>query len=687
MKVCVFDFETASPADLKKVGAWRYAEDPNAEVICLSFEWDSQTVTWEPGMHIHSPGPAQQLLALILDPETLFASFGGFEKAIWRRLMVPVYGFPDIPDERWHDIQAVAAMKAMPLDLDGLLNVTGLGAKDHDGSKLTISLSKINKKTGMTLVERTPEVLQRVYAYCESDVREERSAHDYIGNFQAGERDVWLLDQRINERGIRIDLGYVEACQRIVDGATGPLAREFRDLTGGLTFTQVAKVRDWCDKQGYYIPDLTKQTLVEVLGYDIDQGGDAGDLDIPASGPDGSDGAGVRDLRKVPEHVRRALEIRQLVGSASIKKLARMRQCCGADGRARGLLQYHGSVSGRWSGRILQPQNFPRPTYKDGSGSPLSPDVIVAALSSGDWELVDAMLGPPVEMVVNGLRHALVAGKGRVFVAGDYTQVELRGLMAHAGQADKVKLLADGLSPYQDLAGQIFKRPIDKKKDPFEYDIGKHAVLGLGYQMGKGTFQRRYVPDRTEEFCEEVVQTYRREWAPEVPKHWRGLEDAALATVYSKQPHSFHGVEFRLERDWMTARLPSGRKVYFFKPEACRKVMPWRDENGDHVIKNAWSYWHMKQGVWTKDYAFGGHLTGVITQAIARDLLVFAMPKLEANGFPIVLTVHDEIVAEPLLTDADEIAFSQLMTERPQWAAAMNFPVKVDTWVSDRYRK
>ena len=242
MKVCVFDFETASPTDLKAAGAWRYAEDPNAEVICLSYEF-GKVQTWTP----QQVGSTTPLLVLINDHDVLFASFGGFEKAIWRRLMVPVYGFPDIPDERWHDIQAVAAMKAMPLDLDGLLNVTGLGAKDHDGSKLAISLSKINKKTGMTLVERTPEVLQRVYAYCESDVREERSAHDYIGNFQAGERDVWLLDQRINERGIRIDLGYVEACQRIVDGATGPLAQDFRDLTGGLTFTQVAKVRDWCD--------------------------------------------------------------------------------------------------------------------------------------------------------------------------------------------------------------------------------------------------------------------------------------------------------------------------------------------------------------------------------------------------------------------------------------------------------
>jgi DNA polymerase len=668
----VLDFETASLCSLKEAGAWRYSEDVTTEVLCLSFEYRGEVMTWVPGGALRHVIPAASLAALVDDPTVIFVCFANFEKAIWRNIMVSVYGFPDIPDSRWHDLQAVAAMKALPQDLDTLLDALDFPRKDMEGSKLTISLSKIDPKTGMYAVKRTPEVLSRVYSYCESDVREERTVLDRIGVLQPGERRVWLLDQKINQRGIRIDLDYVRACQKVVREATVPLAQEFGGLTGGLAFTQVAKVAAWAG-----LPNLTKETVARVLGKNID-----GDEDDDFNSQAGLDGDGSH----LSEHVRRALEIRQLVGSSSVKKLPRMVACVGADGRARGLLQYCGTNSGRWAGRLFQPQNFPRPTFKGGDGDLLSPELIVETIMSGDWQMVEAKLGPAVEIVVNGLRHALIADKGKTFISGDYSQVELRGLMAHAGQTDKVEMLRDGISPYQDLAAQIFGRPVDKKKDPFEYDIGKHAVLGLGYQMGKGTFRRRYATTQPLEFCEKVTNTYRREWAPEVPKLWSGLEWAACETVWTKTLHTHAGIEFNVEGDYLTARLLSGRKLYFHHPHPFMKTMAWNTEDKPDIRK-AWRYLATKNGRVRWVDAFGGMLTGVITQAQARDLMVNAMLKLEANGFPIVLTVHDEVVAEVPLDNLDEKAFIQCMTERPEWAKAINFPVKVETWTGERYRK
>jgi DNA polymerase len=665
----VLDFETASLCDLKDAGAWRYSEDVSTEVLCLSYEFGAPRInTWTPQL----VGGTSPLLVLINDPEVVFCCFAAFEKAIWRNIMVPVYGFPDIPDSRWHDIQAVAAMKALPIDLDTLTIALDLPGKDMEGSKLTISLSKLDKH-GNYLVKRTPEVMQRVYDYCEKDVADERRVHDRLGLLQSGERTVWLLDQKINQRGIRIDQDYVRACMKIVEGATVPLAAEFAALTGGLRFTQIAKVTAWSG-----LPDLSKETVARALGKDIDNAdNDGGAFDAVGVDKDGTD---------LPEHIRRALEIRQLIGSASIKKLPRMQSCVCADGRARGILQYCGTNSGRWSGRLLQPQNFPRPTYKDGDDELISQELLVDTLMTGDWRWVEAMIGPAVEVVVNGLRHALIADKGRCFISGDYVQVELRGLMAHAGQDDIVAQLEAGKMPYQDLAARVYKRPIDKKKDPVEYDMGKHGVLGLGYQMGWETFQHRYAPDKDQEFCEDVVGIYRHDMAPRVPALWAGFGEASLEAVMTKHPTEHAGIEFKMEGEFLTVRLLSGRKLYFFEPSHYMQEMRWSTKEKPD-IRRQWRYIAVKNGLLKDVNAFGGMLTGIITQGNARDLLAYAMIKLEANGFPVILTVHDEIVGEPTLDNADEKAFAQIMTERPEWAKAIKFPVKVETWVNDRYKK
>lgn len=302
---------------------------------------------------------------------------------------------------------------------------------------------------------------------------------------------------------------------------------------------------------------------------------------------------------------------------------------------------------------------------------------------TGDPATVEMTIGPAIESVVSALRHAIIASPGRRLLSGDFAGVEARLVLAASGQEDKRDLMASGQDVYCDMAQSIYKRPIDKKKDPEERQVGKNSVLGLGFGMGWRKFKMKYGQKLSEEFCGQIVDTYRDDWAPCVPQMWRGLEQAALGCVKTGNAHEAYGVLYQREDMWLTARLPSGRRLWYFNPQLVKRAMPWDELD----IRVAWTYQQMKAGQFKTIDAFGGLLTENVIQGLARDLMVEAMFKLEKNGFPIILTVHDEIVCEPLAKDCDEKAFEQIMRDSPAWATQMKMPVAVETWVGDRYRK
>lgn len=675
MRAVVLDFETASACDLKAAGAWRYAEDPTTDVLCASVTVKpiGDRFLWTPN-HEQS---TTRLRELALDPETIFiAHSAGFEKAHWRKIMVPVFGMPDIPNSRWHDTQAMCAYRRLPLDLDKVASVLNLPyQKDKEGKKITLAMSKPNKDG---YYDRSADKLERVYSYCMSDSDTENALVDELGYLPEGERDVWLLDQKINERGVRIDLRFVEKCQMIVNKAQAPLLAEFKQLTG-LKPGQIDKVQDWVVKQGYWLPNLKKETLARIQNT---LEGEEATNDLDQNLP---------DLPPVPPNVAAAMRIRSRLGSASIKKLKRMAQCAGLDGRARGLLQYHAAGPGRWGGRLLQPQNFPRGTGKH------DPEIAIAAIMTGDYEYVQALLGDPTEVVANSLRHALVPNKGRLFTAGDFAGIEMRVVLALAGQHDKTALLASGADVYADMACDIFQMPkfdvtnkelvdLFKKIHIAERTIGKNTVLGCGFQMGPDTFRRRYCPERSIEFAEAVVKAYRETWAPKVKFVWYGLEAAALDTVLTGEPHEAYGVEFSIDGRWLVALLPSGRKLWYFNPTPRRKTMRWSTPEKPDV-RMAWTFQTQKMGHWVTVDAYGGILTENVVQALARDLLVHAMFSCERENMPVVLTVHDEIVVETLAKDAKFDTLKQIMEDSPPWARHLQIPVATEGWVGERYRK
>lgn len=675
----VLDFETANRAgvDLRVVGADVYAKHPATEILCavLKFE-DGSHFRWRPGQ------PWQCYPDKLIEWE---AHNAAFEKAIWRAIMVPKYGMPDIPDERWHCSQATARYKGLPGGLDKLAKVLELvHQKDMAASRFTKKMSTPNKKTGE--FDRSPESLQRVEDYCVTDTDAEAEAIAAIGSLSPYEREVWLLDQTINQRGVLLDAEYIAACIRIVDQVTEQLTAEFVTLTG-VNPTQRDKVLRWAQDQGAPISSLNASTLDNLFGSEESE--DVG------SGLDED----VQTLPNLPQPVLRALQIRRVLGSASIKKLRRMQFCAAPDGRSRGLVEYHGAGTGRWAGRLWQPHNLVRGKVKlpsvDKEGkpttSPPSPAALKQCLLTGDAEYVRLFFPDPIAAVSSGLRHAVIPTPGCAFHSADFSGIEMRFVLAVAGQHDKCALLASGKDVYLDMACDIYDVPkgtFNKNDHVYERTLGKNTVLGCGFQMWADTFQERYCQDRDIEFAKSVVLAYRKQWAPKVPYVWYELEELALRAVSDTTGRRYEHKDYRISyqrysyggRDWLVSILPDGQLMWYYNPQ-------YDPTGGRYNNSPVWTYDTMKLGQWKRVQAYGGLLTENYIQKLARGLLFTAMKLVEKAGYPVVLTVHDEILSER--AGGDQKAYEQIMASAGEVEPyrSIGVPVQVEGWTGDCYRK
>ncbi len=595
--------------------------------------------------------------------------------------MMVQWGWPEIPLEQWYCTMSVCARKALPLDLDRVSNLLELKViKNEAGAEALKKICKPVSKTKFYFNE-DPELLDLVRGdYGRDDTRSQMYLARRVGDLEPAEREVWLLNQRMNLRGLRIDLPFAADCQAVYDQAVAPLADRFAIATDNMKPKSPKLKLLLNEMMGEdYFSNLRKETVSDALKDDI------------------------------PDDVRSILEMRSALASASVMKLKSMRACTASDGRAHGLIQYHAATTGRDAGRLLQPQNFPRGTVdlgRDLDGKPIPPwEFLVPAIQSRDAAFIGANLAhleehiseelreliAPVSAVTSALRHCIISDKDKVLCAGDFSTIEVRVLLGIAGQDDKLKLLREGLDPYLDFASDVTgvrmtcKVEFSKERQ----DIGKPGVLGCGFQMGAQKLWEKDGKGRWGiETAEEIVQTYRKEWASEVPNLWSGLQEASLKAVWDRTTQSYNGIEYRLEDGWLTCRLPSGRKLYYFNPRKTKRKMPWHTEEKPD-IRESWTYTAMKQGKLTTVDAYGGLLTENVVQATARDIMYDRALVLDANGYPLVLTVHDENVTEPEAHRADPDEMQEIMEDASNvdWVKELGIPVAAECWAGDRYRK
>jgi DNA polymerase bacteriophage-type len=649
------DFETRSELDLKKVGVYKYAAHPSTEVMCMAWAFDDEPVrVWDARKPEEFPDTVCSHIQL---GEEVHAWNAAFEREIWRTVLCAQIEYLDMSGEpNWRCTMAQALAMGLPGKLERCAPVI-LGPdgqqKDMTGNRLMLQMSKPRTRDPVTWWE-DDERYAKLMAYCAQDVEVERAIGKKLRPLSDYEQRIWEMDQRINDRGVALDLPLIHAGIDITQEAHRRASLELSELTSGhvTEATQNGRLAEWLG-----VESVNKDAVAGLL---------ASDATTPVQ--------------------RRVLTIRQETGMSSLAKLPGMLMAVGEDGRVRGLIQYHAAHTGRWGGRLIQPQNFPRGEIQNAYDLI---DVVLRGRHSFDML---EMLYPPLHVVVALLRACLIPAPGKQFAAWDYSAIEPRVLAWLCGQLDALTRYRNGDDEYKVMASYIYQIPISEVKKFPHRQLAKAAVLGCGFGMGKRRFKEAaalapYFLDIDEEMAETAVTTYRQRWNC-VPAFWKLIENAVIEAIQFPNTPVQVNQHLRVVANsaWLLIRLPSGRLLTYAKPTVRPSLMPWTDRDGDAVYRDTAHAWgeNSMTRQWEEYSLWGGFLTENIVQAVARDLLADAMLTMDREDLRLVLTSHDEVVCE-VDGETQYHRMEQIMKDVPEWATGI--PIALEGWLGPRYCK
>lgn len=522
------DFETRSRADLLVVGADKYARDESTEAICLSFvlpgedpdrdgihEWWNPYVT---GFDLPKDNAyyMKQFLAWVRKGGKVEAHNWGFEYAIWNNVCVPAFGWDPLTIKQGVCSAAKGSYYALPRSLDAVAKALQirdrngeLVEKDNEGYKLMMYLSK---PQGGRFVGTEGE-FRRLISYCSTDVRTEHYVSCALPDIPAKEQEIWELDQVINTRGLFIDTDMAQAAYDADQEFSQNLRDKLPELTGGMADkpTQRARIKAWCESMSVQLKD-TKGTTVDRVLKD----------------------------ENVPAVVKQVLIILRMGNRTSTAKYRAMLDMVCADGRARGSMMYYGATTGRWSGKGLQPHNFPRGDIKATTGIKNIEEAMEAArldiLYGLEW--LSMVYDDVGKLLSDALRGAICAPPGKKLVVCDFAAIEGRVLPWLANDQELLEVFRNNQDVYCFMADDIYGYKTHKSTHPDERFVGKQAILGLGFGMGV----KRFLADLAEKFdvhlpkkfISNVVKVYRTK-RHKIVKFWRDIEECAITAVQTGQ--------------------------------------------------------------------------------------------------------------------------------------------------------
>lgn len=630
-KILHIDLETYSDVDLAEAGLYRYVESPVFEILLVQYAFDSGPVL----VADLASGDVfpEDVRAALSDPETVKVAHNcAFERACLHQAL-GVY----MPPEEWQDTMVLCAMSGLPQSLDAAGAALGLEQqKIKEGVSLISYFCKPCKPTisngGRTrnLPHHAPDKWSRFRAYGLRDVEVERAIYDRLGSFPVPEWEqrVRCLDARINERGVGVDVDLAEAAVAVNDAAVGAYAAELRKLTGLDNPNSVAQLKDWLEGVGLPVDSLNKATVADLLATTSD----------PV--------------------IRRVLSLRALMGKTSVKKYNAMLAAASPnDSRLRGMMQYYGAGrTGRWAGRIVQPQNLPQ-NHLDDIGD-------VRELVRGrDLDTLELLFDSVPDVLSQLIRTALVAQDGCTFLVADYSAIEARVIAYLAGEKWRMDVFAQGGDIYCSSASQMFHVPVVKHGvNGHLRQKGKIAELACGYGGGVAAL-RAFGADKmglTEEEMSQIVTGWRAA-SPTIPKFWRDAEKAAKKAL-ENPGRVFRlpcGAAYRKDSDALRLRLPSGRVLSYWAARL--------DDDGSIVFMAQ----NQTTRKWEKAETWGGKLVENIVQAYARDCLAVAMLRLEEAGFRICFSVHDELICEEPVGGRPWEEMARIMGLPIEWAPGL----------------
>lgn len=722
------DDETYSPEPITN-GTHKYAE--GCEILIRALALDDGPVlvydltpggeTWQlDGEHLRPSvylDRIRQKKALADDQQEIWIHNSHFDRTVERHAGL------ELPLHRVRDTMVQAMAHSLPGSLGALCEVLKVptdAAKDKAGKQLIQLFCKppgANLKRGRATRETHPEEWKRFLIYAGLDIMAMRECHKRMPkwNYPANPRELalWQLDQRINDRGVQIDIGLARAAVDAVQLAQVGLKERAVELTRGevqSTTQRDALLEHLLAEYGVDLPDLKKATLERRVE----------DPDLPA---------GLREL----------LRVRLQASSTSTSKYQVLLRATSSDDRLRGLLQFCGaSRTGRWAGRLFQPQNLPSRGLMPADDI----EIGIEALKGGCAHL---LFDDVMWLTSSAIRGAIVAPPGRKLVVADLSNIEGRDQAWLADESWKLRAFREfdaGIGPdlYKMSYGKSFNvKPEDVTKD--QRQVGKVQELALGYEGGVGAFvtfaagygidldelaaravsfipvdvmaqaqimlqwhrskgrdpaSRLGLADRTWLVCESFKLGWRAGHS-NIAAYWKEL-DANVRAAIENPGHTYPCGKVRIRRDgaWLRIVLPSGRALCYPSPALLPEKRKEDAETvGLEVVeqeagtgRTKITYLGMNQYTrkWSRLDTYGGKLFENICQAVARDVMAHNMPAIEDAGYAIVLTVHDEIIAEaPDTPDFNPEHLASLLAANPPWA--LDMPLAAAGFEAYRYKK
>jgi len=650
------DIETYSPEPIADSGLYRYAMHPDFDILLVAFTYDDKDSIGIIDLACGAEMPAKLIKALMDPTVTKVAHNAAFERVcftMWLRRHGYLQSDQWLDPAQWECTMVQASRCGYPMSLAEAGAALGFEKQKMAEGKSLIKVFCTPQKAKDGLFgaptrvrpEDRPEDWQTFKDYCIRDVEVERQIDSALSWYTLTdfERDLYAIDQRINDRGVLLDLQLVKNARNADIICKGRLKEEAMKLTGLSNPGAVGQLKAWLsEKTGAGIDTLTKKDLPDIKAL----------TDDPT--------------------VLRVLQIRAELGKSSNAKYEAMLSAVCPDGRVRGLLQFYGSRTGRWAGRLVQMQNLPQNHIED-------LDFARQCLKENDLIMLELGYGNVPDTLSQLIRTAFIAPAGKTLAVCDFSAIEARVLAWLAGEGWVLDVFRSGGDIYCSTASQMFHVPIEKHgRNADLRQKGKISVLALGYGGAVAALDamggKRMGMSEEEE--KETVTKW-REANPNIVAFWAGVERAAILCVTTRETQTYRSISFRMRGKTLCVTLPSGRDLCY--PEACTSVNrfggPSIKFRGVDQTTNKWT--------WLETY--GGKLTENITQAVARDCLATVMQRLDRDDrLPVLFHVHDEVICE--VSSESYLKEIQKAFDAPiGWAQGL--PLKGAGYVTPYYKK
>ncbi len=643
-RILEMDIETFSDVDLIKCGVYAYADSPAFEVLLFAYSFDGgETRVIDLAQGEELPG---EVAEAVFDGSVVKTAFN----ANFERTCLSKHFGRYLPPDSWHCSAVQAAVLALPRSLEDVGAVLGLDEQKMKEGKELIRYfcvpckpTKANGGRRRNLPCHAPEKWEMFKSYCVRDVDVEKAIRRKLCKFPIpeGEMELYRLDQRINDRGVLVDMGLVRQavkCERLHKEV---VTRRAYELTGLENPNSVAQLKGWLGENGVEAESLSKKAVADMI--------------------EESDG-----------EVEELLRLRLLMAKTSVKKYEAMERSVCSDGRVHGLLQFYGANrTGRWAGRLVQVQNLPQNHIED-------LELARRLVREGRFEDVEMLYDSTPKVLSELIRTAFVPEPGCRFVVADFSAIEARVLAWLAGERWRLEVFSSHGKIYEASASAMFHVPIEEvtKGSPLRQK-GKIAELGLGYGGAAGALVSMGALDMgfSEDDLPPLVAAWRRA-NPHITQFWWDVDKAAVEAVTKRTGTRAGRITFEYRSGILFVTLPSGRKLAYVKPRMAVNKFGREGLTYEGILENK---------KWGRIETYGPKLVENIVQGTARDLLAEAMLRVEKKGYPIVMHCHDEIIAEVPEGMGSVEEMCEVMAVRPSWAEGL--PLRADGYECPFYQK